>query len=427
MTERPNIFGLLTKRRFAPLFVTQYFGAFNDNFLKCAILAMVTFLLARDSGRAGMLTNLAMALFMLPYFLFSAAAGNWVDARDKSRCCRIVKIAEIVLMVLTAFALYFRIVWLLMFLLFCMGAQSTFFGPAKYSLLPQHLKEDELLAGNALIEGGTFLAILTGSIGGSLIIVLPGGTLWAGGILVALAVVGCFASFQIPPAPPASPVGRLPRNLWRETCRTVGESLRHPVVGPCILALSVFWMAGALYVSLLPVLCLSVIGGNEVVNTLLLTLFSIGVGAGSLAAGWILKGAVSGRLAPWAMGGMALFSADLAWCSRSTAEFAELAGPGTLFCDLNFLRIAADLLLTAFFGGMFSVPLQAVMQYSAPAGKTARVIAANNIVNAVYMSGATLIAAAAHVLWDPPPGATAAVLAVVLLLNAWYCRAKIRQ
>ncbi|MBQ7394075.1 MAG: hypothetical protein IJV89_06990, partial [Lentisphaeria bacterium] len=194
---------LFTKRRFMPLFVTQYTGAFNDNFLKCAILTMVTFLLSRDPARAGVLTNLAMALFILPFFLFSAAAGTWVDGTDKARCCRIVKYVEVFLMLLAVPALYFRWVEVLLILLFFMGTQSTFFGPAKFALLPQHLAGRELLAGNALVDAGTFIAILTGSIAGSLIVAIPGGSLWAGGVLVVLAVAGCIAARMIPAAPPA--------------------------------------------------------------------------------------------------------------------------------------------------------------------------------------------------------------------------------
>ena len=151
MTENHNSFTLFMKRRFMPLFITQYSGAFNDNFLKCAILTMVTFLVTKDPARAGVLTNLAMALFILPFFLFSAAAGTWVDSVDKARCCRIVKIIEIVLMLLAAIALHCQWIAGLLILLFCMGTQSTFFGPAKFALLPQHLKGKELLAGNAFV------------------------------------------------------------------------------------------------------------------------------------------------------------------------------------------------------------------------------------------------------------------------------------
>ena len=423
MTENHKCFALFGSRRFLPLFITQFSGAFNDNFLKGVIVALVTFVAASTPGRAGMLTNLAMALFMLPYFLFSSMAGQWADHTDKSRCCRIVKIVEVVLMVLTAFTLYFQVISALMILLFFMGTQSTFFGPVKYALLPQHLRDEELLGGNALIEGGTFLSILSGTIAGSIIVVLPGGMTWAGIILVVFAVTGYLASCLIPPAPPDPAAGAFVKNPLTDTVNLIRESLAMPVAGPCILALSVFWMAGALYASLLPVLCLGILCGNELVNTFLLALFSIGVAAGAVASGWILRGKVSGRLSFWSMTGMAAGSFLLAWECRSLApETAELLGLKKLCCEPFFWRITLEMLAVSFFGGMFSVPLQALMQHAAPASKVARVIAANNVVNAVYMAGATVLAALASFLWEPPPGAVIGILGMILLFNAWYCR-----
>lgn len=421
MTERSNQFMLFTKRRFFPLFVTQYFGAFNDNFLKCAILTIVTFLLVRDAGRAGMLTNLAMALFILPFFLFSAAAGTWVDTVDKARCCRIVKAVEVLLMLLAAVALWFQWVGGLLLLLFCMGVQSTFFGPAKFALLPQHLEGKELLAGNAFIDAGTFIAILTGSIAGSLIVALPGGGLIAGITLVVLAAVGYGASCLIPPAPPACTGERVSWNILPDTCRLMREGLADRAIMDCILPLSIFWMAGALYISILPVVCLSVIGGNEVVSTLFMAIFSIGVAAGAVGASAILRGAISGRLAPLSMLCMALFTLDLAWCCRTATDFPALSGPLVLCKDPLFWRICSDLFGLSFFGGMFSVPLKALLQKRAPEGKVARIIAALNVVNSFFMAAGTLAAAAAHKLWDLPPGAPLCVLALCLIGNGLYC------
>ncbi len=404
-----------------PLFVTQYFGAFNDNFLKCAILTMVTFLLARDPARAGVLTNLAMALFILPFFLFSAAAGTWVDGTDKARCCRIVKAVEIWLMILAAVSLYFQWVPGLLVLLFCMGTQSTFFGPAKFALLPQHLAGKELLAGNAFIDGGTFIAILTGSIAGSLMVVLPGGMIWAGGTLLVLAVAGYIASRMIPEAPPVEAGRAVSWNIFSDTYRLIRESLHDGAIRNCILSLSIFWMAGALYISILPVVCLAVIGGNELVSTLFMTIFSIGVAAGALAANAVLRGRVSGRLAPVAMLGMALFTLDLAWCCRNTEVFNELSGPVALCGNTLFWRISGDLFALSLFGGLFSVPLKALLQKLSPPAQVARIIAALNVVNSAFMAGGTLAAAAAHKWWELPPGASLGVLALVLIGNAFYC------
>ena len=420
MTEKCNSFMLFTKRRFMPLFVTQYTGAFNDNFLKCAILTMVTFLLSPDPARAGVLTNLAMALFILPFFLFSAAAGTWVDGTDKARCCRIVKYVEVFLMLLAVPALYFRWVEVLLILLFFMGTQSTFFGPAKFALLPQHLAGRELLAGNALVDAGTFIAILTGSIAGSLIVAIPGGSLWAGGVLVVLAGTGCIAGRMIPAAPPAEAGLKVSWNILGNTFHLLRNGLREREIRDCILTLSIFWMAGALYISILPLVCLSVIGGNEVVSTLFLTIFSVGVALGALGANVVLKGEVSGRLAPFSMFCMALFTLDLAWCCRAETVFSVLSGPLTLCSEVQFWRICGDLLGISVFGGMFSVPLKALLQHRSPAGAVARVIAALNVVNSAFMAGGTLIAAAAHKLWALPPGVPLAALALVLLANGFY-------
>ena len=422
MTVHHNQFTLFMKRRFMPLFITQYSGAFNDNFLKCAILTMVTFLVTKDSARAGVLTNLAMALFILPFFLFSAAAGTWVDSVDKARCCRIVKVIEIVLMLLAAIALHCQWIAGLLILLFCMGTQSTFFGPAKFALLPQHLEGKELLAGNAFVDAGTFIAILTGSIAGSLLAAMPGGMLYSGGVLVVLAVIGCIAAWQIPPAPPAETGLTVSWNIIGNTYRLLREGLQERDIRDCILTLSIFWMAGALYISILPLVCLTVIGGNELVSTIFLTIFSVGVAVGALGANAVLKGMVSGRLAPLAMFFMALFTLDLAWCCRMETEFTTLAGPLILCHDVQFWRICGDLFAISFFVGMFSVPLKALLQHLAPAGMVARVIAALNVVNSAFMAGGTLIAAAAHKLWALPPGIPLAALALVLLGNAFYSR-----
>ena len=422
MTKKHNFFILFIKRRFMPLFITQYSGAFNDNFLKCAILTMVTFLVAKDPARAGVLTNLAMALFILPFFLFSAAAGTWVDGTDKARCCRIVKVIEIVLMLLAAVALHYQWITGLLILLFCMGTQSTFFGPAKFALLPQHLEGRELLAGNAFVDAGTFIAILTGSIAGSLLVALPGGMLYSGGVLVALAVIGCIAAWHIPPAPPAGTELKVSWNIIGSTYRLLREGLQERDLRDCILTLSIFWMAGALYISILPLVCLSVIGGNELVSTIFLTIFSVGVAAGALGANAVLKGVVCGRLAPLSMFFMALFTLDLAWCCRAETEFTTLSGPLALCHGVQFWRICGDLFAISFFGGMFSVPLKALLQHRAPAGMAARVIAALNVVNSAFMAGGTLIAAAAHKLWALPPGIPLAALALVLLGNAFYSR-----
>ena len=419
--EENIMFELFRTRRFLPLFITQFFGAFNDNYLKCAILTLVTFKLAADASRAAMLTNLAMAVFILPYFLFSALAGQISDKFDKAPCCRIVKFAEIVLMALAAAAFLCGNIPALLMLLFLMGAQSTFFSPAKYSLLPQHLKERELVAGNALIEGGTFLAILIGSIAGSLIIALPGGEGWSGLLLTGLAIIGYMASCRIPPAPPIEPGVRLSLHLAGETKKILQDAFRRIRVRRCILALSGFWMVGSLYVSQLPGLSRDVLGANHYVNTFFLTLFSIGVALGSVAASKLLHGKISARLAPAAALGMALFTLDLffATCGKGGAE-GELRSFFELAATFSFWRMVLDLLGIAVTGGLFSVPLQALMQRAAPAGMTARIIAANNIVNAFFMALAALAAALAVKCFALSVSGIFLAVAVINAMNAVY-------
>lgn len=421
------MFELFLKRRFLPLFITQFFGAFNDNFLKSAILILVTYKSGFSTSSATMYTNLAMALFILPYFLFSALAGQFSDRFNKAPCCRIVKLVEIVLMALAAAALAGRQLPALLILLFLMGAQSTFFGPAKYSLLPQHLKDGELVAGNALIEGGTFLAILFGTIFGSILIAFDGGEYYAGAALVLFAVVGYLGSRGIPSAPPPAPELKISFNLFTETIDILRACRRVSRVRHCILTLSVFWMAGSLYISQLPGLCRDVLGADNYVNTFFLALFSIGVAAGALLASLILRGRISGRLAAAAMLGMGLFSLDIFFCGRLTADGEGLRTFVDFLAEPRFWRVSFDLLAISAFGGLFSVPLQALMQHAAPPDQVARVIAGNNIVNALYMAGGAAAVAAAAKIFDVGVATIFLWIAVICFLNAGYCVGKFKN
>lgn len=417
------MFQLFATQRFLPLFITQFFGAFNDNFLKCAILTMVTFQLATATSDAAMLTNLAAGLFILPYFLFSAIAGELNDHFDKARVCRIVKVIEILLMAAACFALYFQQIPLLLGLLFCMGAQSTFFGPAKYALLPQHLATGELVSGNAFIEGGTFLAILLGSIAGSISVTFAGGTLIAGGTLLALAVVGYLASCFIPAAPPREHRGKLSLNPSTQTWDIIRFAFARPVLRRSILALSVFWMAGSLYISQLPGLCRDVLGANEYVNTLLLVAFSVGIAIGSLLAPRLLQGRVSGKWASAAAAGMGIFTLLLAFATLDKQPSGEsLLGVAGVAANARFWLVFASLVGIAIAGGLFSVPLQAMMQHFAPPGAVSRVIAANNIVNALFMAGGSILAALAAKILHAEVSAILFAIALLNLGNAYYAR-----
>ncbi len=386
---------LLFRREFGPLFVTQFFGAFNDNCMKTALLVMVSFLLGYPSEKANALTNLAMGLFILPYFLFSGIAGRLADRFDKAIYCRYVKLWEIVLMAFAFPAFVFQWVNVLFALLFLMGMQSAFFGPAKYSLLPQHLKERELVDGNAWIEGGTYLAILVGMVAGSVLIKHESsGPLLAGSVLCAFSLVGFAGSCGIPSAPPYR-IEAKRRNYFAENGHLLWLVWSQPVIRFTVLAVSLFWMVGALYVSQLLAICGTFWPGNSQVFTVGLTLFSIGVGAGSFLCSRLLRGEISCRFS-W-IGGlmMAVFTFDLWWLLGSAGAAAN-AGDISLYSLVGtflFWRVMIDMLLVAIGGGLYSVPLQSLMQHRARPGETARVIAGNNLVNAFCMAGGSIAAA----------------------------------
>src|SRR5262249_47170120 len=289
---------LLTARRFAPLFVTQFLGAFNDNLLKSAMGIVVTFRLAEQSGLgAASLVMLAGAGFIRPFFLFSCASGTLADRVDKSLIARIVKVAEIGIMALGGVGLWRESEPLLFAALFCLGTHSTVFGPIKYSLLPQHLGEDELVAGNALIEAGTFLAILLGTILGGSVVLLAKGALIVGGSRPLAPFLGWIAARPIPAAPPPAADAPRPR-LLRDTIAVVAHVTARPALWLPILAVSWFWLFGATVVSGLPSFAKDVLFANEQVVTMMLALFAVGVGAGSIVAERLLHGEVSARYVP---------------------------------------------------------------------------------------------------------------------------------
>ena len=388
-------FELLTSRRFAPLFVTQFLGAFNDNLLKSALAIMVTYRLAAQAGMdAASLVMIAGGLFIAPFFLFSGASGTLADRMDKATIARWVKVAEIAIMTIGALGLWQQSIPLLLTALFCLGTHSTVFGPIKYALLPQHLADDELVAGNALIEAGTFLAILAGTItGGSIVLVTNGAAIVAAcGIVSAFA--GWLAARQIPPAlPDPSDAASKPRLIYDSIAVMRHATSRSALLLP-ILAISWFWLFGATVVSGLPVLAKDVLFANERVVTLMLALFAIGVGAGSMLAERLLHGEVSARHVPPAALMMGFFAVDLHLASTGRAAGAELLGVAAFLDTPGSWRILGDLTGLAVAGGLFCVPLYALLQHESEPRYRARIIAANNIVNALAMTLAAIVAAA---------------------------------
>jgi acyl-[acyl-carrier-protein]-phospholipid O-acyltransferase/long-chain-fatty-acid--[acyl-carrier-protein] ligase len=378
--------GILRSRRFLPLFVTQFLGAFNDNLFKNAMVILILFRIAGQSGLNGqILVTAAAGLFILPFFLFSATAGQLADKFDKAGLIRIVKAAEVVVMALAVLGFALGDAFFLSAVLFLMGTQSAFFGPLKYGILPEHLAEDELVSGNALIEAGSYLAILTGTIGGGLLVLAEGGITLVSAAIVVLALAGWATSLAIPTSRAAAPDLKVSWNLFSETRSILSFAAKRRDVFLSILGISWFWLVGATFLAQFPAYAKDVLGGDEQVVTLFLTVFSIGIGAGSILCDRLLKGEISARYVPIGALGMALFSLDLYLASRLTAPATELMGAVAFLGQPVHWRVLGDLFLIALCGGIYIVPLYAIMQSRAEQARRARIIAANNVLNALFM------------------------------------------
>jgi MFS family permease len=378
---------LLSKRRFLPLFVTQFLGAFNDNLFKTAMVILVTYYVYSDPTKEAVFNAISGAVFILPFFLFSALAGQLADSTDKARIIRIVKTAEIGIMIFGAAGLLIHSITLMLIALFAMGVHSSFFGPIKYAVLPQHLKRDEVLGGTGLVEAGTYVAILMGTIAGG----LDKPPAAAAGVL-AVALLGWFAGRQVPPAPPEpdAPVAKMDWHIVRASIALVNATLHIPRLFLAIASISFFWMMGAILAAQFPPLVKNVFNANEQVATLFLAIFSVGVGLGSVLINRLLKGRVAAVYSPPAAIAMGLFICHLYYNARGW----PVAG-GALLDVRTFALIPQaewvmfDLFGVAVSGGMFVVPLYAFLTTTVPKSETARTVAANNIVN----SGAMVLAA----------------------------------
>jgi acyl-[acyl-carrier-protein]-phospholipid O-acyltransferase/long-chain-fatty-acid--[acyl-carrier-protein] ligase len=387
------VFPLLTSRRFAPLFVTQFLGAFNDNLLKSALAIFVTYRLAAEAGAdAATLVMLAGGIFIAPFFLFSGASGTLADRVDKSAIARWVKIAEVAIMAVGAAGFAAGSVPLLLLALFGLGTHSTVFGPIKYALLPEHLREDELVAGNALIEAGTFLAILFGTILGGSLMLIDNGAVVVGALGVAVAVTGWLSARWIPTAPPA--LGHVARpRLFHDSIAVVRYVASRDDLFLPVLALSWFWLVGGTLVSGLPVFAKDVLYADEQVVTLMLALFAIGIAAGSLLAERLLRGDLSGRYVPISGLLMALFAFDLFLSTTGRSPSGSISTLRVFIAEPANWRVLADLAALAIAGGLFTVPLYALLQHASEPAHRARVIAANNIVNSLFMTVAAVLSA----------------------------------
>src|SRR5713101_4781351 len=389
---RMGQFELLRSRRFGPFFWTQFLGALNDNLFKNALVILFAFQVSGAMFSTDTLVNLATALLTLPFFLFSTTAGQIADKFEKSRVIRVVKLFEIAIMLLGALGLHRHSVPLLLAVVFLMGTHSAFFGPVKYSILPQHLRDDELLGGNALVQTGTFVAILAGTILGGVLVSIPGrGETVVSATVLAIAVAGVLASRGVPPAPAQATDFRFDWNPLRETLRLVGFVRENRTVFLSILGISWFWLYGALFLAQFPGLTRDVLGGSEGVATLLLTLFSVGVGLGCILCERLSGRTVELGLVPFGSIGLSVFALDLFFATRGLAPANPPIGVAAFLGRAHHWRVLADLVLIGAFGGFFIVPLQALVQQRSQPGHRSRIIAGNNILNALFMVGAGVL------------------------------------
>ena len=377
---------LLRTRRFLPLFATQFLGAFNDNLYKSAMVILVTYAVYNDETREATFNAIAGGLFILPFFLFSALAGQLADSMDKARIIRIVKAAEILIMIGGAAGLLLHNVPLLLLALFAMGVHSSFFGPIKYAILPQHLRRDEVLGGTGLVEAGTYGAILLGTIAGGLLGRDHFEYAAAGVLLVA--VVGRWTGAKVPPAPPEpdAPPLKMDWHILRASIALVNATLHIPRLFLAIVAISFFWAMGAILAAQFPPLVKNVLHSDEEVATLFLAIFSVGVAVGSVLINRLLAGRVLAKYAPAAALAMGAFVLHLYWNVRNWPELTgELMDLGAFAAMPRAEWVMFDLFGVAVAGGMFVVPLYAFLTTTVHKSETARTVAANNIVNSGFM------------------------------------------
>ncbi|GMQ97022.1 MAG: MFS transporter [Gammaproteobacteria bacterium] len=385
---------LLSSRRFGPYFLTQFLGAFNDNVYKNALIILIAFQGVSLAGvDSNVLVNLSAGLFILPFFLFSATAGQIADKYEKSRLIRIIKMSEVMIMLLAAAGFMLNSLPLLIAVLFLMGTQSTFFGPIKYGILPQHLRPEELTGGNGLVQMGTFVAILVGTITGGLLIEVKGtGPLWVALTVIMIALTGYTASRAIPFTPPTAPRLRITANLFAETWQIMRYATDNRTVFLSILGISWFWFLGASYLAQLPLYTREFLGGGERVVTLLLASFSIGIGIGSVLCDKLSGHKVEIGLVPLGSIGLTVFGVDLFFASPGMPVSATMLGAGEFLTKVQGWRIVIDIILIGLFGGFYIVPLYALIQTRTPDDRRSRVIAAANIFNALFMVISAIVA-----------------------------------
>ncbi|KWQ05280.1 acyltransferase [Acinetobacter harbinensis] len=385
---------LLSTRRFLPMFVTQFFGALNDNVYKQALLLVITYgWIHQQAASVSTLNNLAALLFILPYFIFSATAGQIADKYERAKLVRIIKIFEIVIMLIGAAGFLLGQLWLLLLALFLMGTHSTFFGPIKYAILPEILKPNELMSGNALFQSGTSVAILLGMIlGGAVISTSQGNLLWISLTVIILAVLGYFSSRFVLKQTVTSAALKIDWNFFRTSYQTLKYAKSLPMVFLILLGNSWYWFYGATYLTQIPQMTQQNLHASENVVSLLLTLFSVGIGVGSLLCRRIGGSEVNLKMVPMGAIGLTVFAfylaASLAFVPQQNGV---MLGLNDIFSQgLSYYHVMLAVTLLGISGGFYIVPLYAMMQAFSPRSHRARVVAANNILNAVFMVSSAL-------------------------------------
>ncbi len=412
-----NSLHLLRSRRFLPIFTTQFLGAFNDSLFKQMVVLFVTYHLFSDATRETQFSAIAQGLFILPFFFLSAAAGQLADVRDKARLIRIIKAAEIVIMMVGGAGLYFASIPLMLTALLAMGVHSTFFGPIKYAILPQHLGRDEVLGGTGLVEAGTYLAILGGTVVAG---ALAGAPRTAALAVILLAVAGLLTGRQVPPAPPQADCSPPDWHILRASIRLVSATMHIRRLFLAICSISFFWTIGSVLIIIFPPLVKNVLGADPQVASMFIAVFSVGIAIGSVLVNRLLKSQVSARFAPASVLAMAVFVVMfhfvvLHWSHHASGQLTTLGNfvhqPGAALMIVALLGIAIS-------GGMFVVPLYAFLTTTVARSETARTVAANNIVN----SGAMVIGAAVSVgltAFGVGPTAQLVLVAAMCLVSAW--------
>ncbi len=392
-----NQFDIIAKRRFLPIFIAQFLGAFNDNVFRYALIILVTYRMAdKIFFSPQVMVAFAAATFLLPFFLFSAIAGEVADKFGKSQLIRCAKAAEIAIMLLGIVGIYAESILIMLTALFLAGVQATFFGPLKYGILPQHLRKDELITGNGLIEAGTFVAILLGSvIGGDTILWIYGKTAIAA-ILVGIGIIGFLASLYILPAPAVSQNLKMDFNIFRSTFAQMKYSHGNRAVFVSIIGISWFWFIGVTFLSNLPTYTKDVLGASEGVFTVLTSLFSIGTAIGAIICSKVLKGEISARYTPAAAIGISIFIFDMFLAGHDFTANPTASVYMTLkefLENFHSWRLMADFLLVSVMGGIYIVPLYAMLQAKGEESHRSRIIASNNILNSLFMVIASVVTA----------------------------------